>query len=296
MNSSACWNQLLPEKQQQSSTASTTNHRVSERRVRQYKKKEGEHQERTESHNNNNNNNKSSNRGENGCAQDSIITLNEWELEAVRRYRAVQSYEGNIPLEYDYLSSNGTYNTLLQLILHSKLIPIKDWHACAHTVAKWFEGPKSAVPLGLLSYTVIQLVTTHQLIPHAAARWILNLCKALLLVRDSNSEVPKILDASDWDIAEELQRSVYLLQEGVSLFQNFSSLVLDTVVSEILLATNGTEMCRLLPFCFLLKRNKAFAVSAWKSNEQQHNTRIQRVCEVGRELSPHLAVVLSVVV
>ncbi|KEG11755.1 hypothetical protein DQ04_02311070 [Trypanosoma grayi] len=223
------------------------------------------------------------------------MTLSEWEAEAIRRYRTLRGIQTNVSSQCEYLSSSATHASLLQLILHSKLLPIQDWRESAWTVASWFQGHASA-PLGLLSYAVTDIVLSHEIEPCSAARWVLDISKALLSKCGTPASCATV-SYGDWAIAEELERSAYTLQtRNPSVFASFSSVLLNALMDEVIASTDKSELWGLLPLCFLLKRNKGFALSVWTGDEQRYRTRVQSVCELGRVLPTHVAAVLSAVV
>lgn len=230
-------------------------------------------------------------KGETG-GKDVLATapLSDWEMEAVRRYRTLQTTQDNIYSQCDYVSSTATSGALLQLIVRSKLLPIADWRDCARVVAGWFQGPKP-LPLNLLSHAISRLVTTHQLTPCSAARWVLDISKVLL----GESCGPFSFD--DWAVAEELGRSVYGLQAtGHALFENFSSMLLDVMLSDLLDGEETPQSWGLLSFCFLLRRNTNFVLSAWENDKQKHSLRMQRACDTKHEIPTHIMAILAAVV
>lgn len=224
------------------------------------------------------------------------IQLNDWELEAVRRYRALQKIQENSSyLQCEYMFSSAMSGALLQLIMQLKLLPVTDWRDCARGLARQFQGCGRA-PLKLLSYAVTQLVTTHQLTPLSAVKFLLDISRALLAEAATPGQ-SHIVSVEDWDTAEELGRSVYALQVtgGHSLFENFSSLFLDALLGDVIDNADNSQLWRLLPFCFLVRRNKDFALPTWESDKNAHCVRLRRACDSGHVFPTHITSVLSAV-
>ncbi|EKF32986.1 hypothetical protein MOQ_003152 [Trypanosoma cruzi marinkellei] len=224
------------------------------------------------------------------------IKANDWETEALRRYRRLKSSLTSISPQPEYLSSSASNGALLQLILRSKLLPITDWCECAQLMGSWFQGPRP-LPLGLLSYVLTHLITTHKLTPYRAAKLILDLSKVLLAGDTDAGEPCGLVPTRSWEVATALERSVYILQSTEpSLFNIFSSVLLDLLLDEILPGGATPESWGLLPLCFLLKRNKVFMQSEWERDKNRHCARMKRACEPGCELPIHILAVLTAVV
>ncbi|KAF5225150.1 hypothetical protein ECC02_001695 [Trypanosoma cruzi] len=233
---------------------------------------------------------------ENGSEPFAQITANDWETEALRRYRRIKSSLTSISSQPEYLSSSASNGALLQLILRSKLLPITDWCECAQVMGSWFQGPRP-LPLELLSYVLTHLIMTHKLTPHRAAKWILDLSKVLLAGDTDAGEPCGLLPIRSWDVATALDRSVYILQSTEpSSFNIISAVLLDLLLDEILPGGAAPESWGLLPLCFLLKRNKEFMQSEWERDKKRHCARMKRACIPGCELPMHIVAVLTAVV
>ncbi|RNF19831.1 uncharacterized protein Tco025E_04070 [Trypanosoma conorhini] len=233
---------------------------------------------------------------ENGGASATQVVVSGWEEEALRRYRKLQMGLTNISSQCEYASSSASSGALLQLILRSKLLPVTDWRECAREVGSWFHGPQSP-PVGLLSYFVTHLVVAHKLTPHGAANWILELSKVLLIGDMDTIELGGLASVRSWGLAAELERTVYALQSTeTSLFNTFSSVMLDLLLGGVLSGQDASGSWQVLSLCFLLKRNKDFVQSAWEADEKRHCTRLQRACELGCEVPPYIAAVITAVV
>ncbi|ESL08243.1 hypothetical protein TRSC58_04058 [Trypanosoma rangeli SC58] len=240
--------------------------------------------------------NKTGEHEESGSETALHVAVSDWEKEAIRRYRKLQIGVATVSSQSEYLSSSANNGAFLQLILRSKLLPVKDWCECARVMGSWFHGSRSP-PLGLLSYLVTHLVVAHKLTPCSAATWILDLSKVLLTEDADTIDSGGLVSVRNWGFATELERSVYVLQStGSPLFKIFPSLVLDRLLDDVFSGRRAPESWRVLCLCFLLKRNKEFMQSAWESDEKRHCMRMQRACELGREVPPHIAAVLTAVV
>ncbi|CBH10155.1 hypothetical protein, conserved [Trypanosoma brucei gambiense DAL972] len=229
--------------------------------------------------------------------------LSDWEAEAVRRYRALKKGDLTAHSVTEYLHSSPIHGTLLQLVLHSKIVHITDWYERAGIVADWFSGGTPA-PLCLLPSAVVHLVGSHQLTPSVAAGFLLRVAKLLLnaktVSRAADSEKGQrsnvcVFTADGWSAAEVLQRSVYDLQEaGLLTFEHFSSFFLRAALDKILIVGEEPELL-LIPMCFLIRRCQKFASDGWINSEERLR-HLNRMCDTAGGLPTHIATTLTAII